>query len=341
MLTDRRAQLLRLIVREYIETAVPVASEAITYRYGLNVSPATVRNEMARLEAEGYIIQPHTSAGRIPSDKGYRYYIESLMVPEDLPEEEKRTIRHQFHQSARDVEEWLQLAAAVLAGAVHNLAVAIVPPVAAARVRHVHLVAVQDLVALLIVLLQTGKLSQQLLTLKEPATQEELDLIANKFNSLFNSRTVQEYRLLPVAEMSPLEETIAGEIVEIMREEEATGYGHAYLDGLRLVLSQPEFAQASKILEVLETVDEHNLPRFIPFQNVEPQQVNIIVGSENPQEVLRDWSVVVARYGSNAYLSGGLAVLGPTRMHYDRAVTTVRYITSVMDELLAAYYGTN
>lgn len=332
---------MRLIVRDYINTAVPVASETVTSRYGLGVSPATVRNEMARLEAEGYIIQPHTSAGRVPSDKGYRYYIESLMELEELSEEAKNTIRHQFHQSARDLDDWLQLAASVLAQAVHNLAVAILPPVTIPRLRHMHLVAVQDFVALLIVLLQTGRLCQQLLTLKVPATQEELDAVANKFNSLLRGLSVQELRRTLPAELSPLEEGIVVEVLNLMREEEAARYARAYLDGLRLVLSQPEFSRSSKVLEVLETLEEHNLPQFIPFQHIEPEQVVILIGSENPQKALREWSIVVTRYGTSSYLSGGLAVLGPTRMHYDRAITMVRYIASIMDELLVAYYGAN
>lgn len=340
MLTARRAQILRLIINSYIETAVPVASEAIARRYGLSISPATVRNEMAHLEAEGYIMQPYTSAGRIPSDKGYRYYVEGLMEAVDLDEEEKLTIRHQFHQASRGLEEWLQLAAAVLAQAVHNLAVITPPLTRAARLRHVHLVAVQDVVVLLIVLLEPARLRQRLLSLDEPVAQTELDRVANRFNHLLAGLSAREMgtRLM---ELSPLEEQVIQAITAIMEEEEVKGYGRAYLDGLRLVLGQPEFARASKILEILDALDERNLPQFIPFQDVEPQQVSVIIGGENRQDIMRQCSVVLTRYGAATGPSGALAVLGPTRMHYDRAISTVRYIASVMDELLAAYYGAN
>src|SRR2546430_69875 len=127
MLSERRESLLNLIVDEYVETAMPVGSQYIVRKHGMAVSSATVRLEMARLEDEGYISQPHTSAGRIPSDKGYRYYVESLMSEETIPWEERQTIRHQFHQAERAMEQWFQLAAAVLAHSVSNFAVVTSP----------------------------------------------------------------------------------------------------------------------------------------------------------------------------------------------------------------------
>src|SRR3990170_4641577 len=127
MLTDRREQVLRFIVEEHVRTAQPVASGAVVSRYGMPVSPATIRNEMARLEEEGYIVQPHTSAGRIPSDRGYRYYVEALMRPRELPLTVQQTIRHQFHQAAGEVAEWAHLAAAVLAARLSYAAVVTAP----------------------------------------------------------------------------------------------------------------------------------------------------------------------------------------------------------------------
>src|SRR3989304_10050179 len=115
MLTERRARILQLIIREYVDSAVPVGSETLVRRHGLRVSPATIRHEMVSLEDEGYLMQPHTSAGRIPSDKGYRYYVESLMEEEGLPDEIQRTIRHQFYQVGGSLEEWARLGAAAIA----------------------------------------------------------------------------------------------------------------------------------------------------------------------------------------------------------------------------------
>ena len=145
MLTDRRSALLNLIVEEYVDTALPVGSQVhrAQARHA-GVSSATVRMEMARLEDEGFISQPHTSAGRVPSDKGYRYYVESLMAEESLPCEERETIRHQFHQAERAMEQWFQLAAAVLAHSVSNFAVVTSPRSKETRLRHVQLVPLQE-----------------------------------------------------------------------------------------------------------------------------------------------------------------------------------------------------
>src|SRR3990170_6782512 len=140
MLTDRREQVLRFIVEEHVRTAQPVASGAVVSRYGMPVSPATVRNEMARLEEEGFIVQPHTSAGRVPTDRGYRYYVEALMPVESLPEDAQQTIRHQFHQAARELEEWARLAAAILAARLHNAAVVTAPHSPKPRLRWLELV---------------------------------------------------------------------------------------------------------------------------------------------------------------------------------------------------------
>src|SRR3990170_8599734 len=127
MLTERRARILQFIVGEYITTAAPVGSQTVVRKYGLNASSATIRSEMMRLEEEGYLSQPHTSAGRIPSDKGYRYYVESLMEEEELPDDVKRTIRHQFYQVGRVMDAWAQLAAAILATSVGTIALVTAP----------------------------------------------------------------------------------------------------------------------------------------------------------------------------------------------------------------------
>src|SRR5579883_3448202 len=135
MLTERRAQVLRLIVSDYIETATPVGSEQIVKRHALEISPATIRNEMAKLEEEGYVSHPHTSAGRVPSDRGYRYYVEALMDEPSVHPDEQRRILHQFHQSTAELSEWLGLAASVLAQSLHNLAVVSAPRSASSRLK--------------------------------------------------------------------------------------------------------------------------------------------------------------------------------------------------------------
>src|SRR5437867_715252 len=185
MLSERRENLLNLIVEEYVESAVPVGSKSIVEKHRFPYSSATVRLEMARLEDEGFIGQPHTSAGRVPSDKGYRYYVESLMAEEQLAADEREMIRHQFHQAERDLEEWFQLAAAVLAHSVRNFAVVTSPRSRETRLRHIQLVALQELSALLVVVLQEARIRQQVLNFTQPVDQDVLNAVANRLNAAY------------------------------------------------------------------------------------------------------------------------------------------------------------
>ena len=192
MLTDRRKQLLQHIVEEYVETAQPVGSRTLVDKYELSLSPATIRNEMAALEDEGLVAQPHTSAGRVPTDAGYRYYVETLMHEESLTEDLRQTIRHQFHQAARELEEWARLAAAILATRLRNAAVVTTPHSPEPRVRWIELVGVHDYLALLIIVLEEARVLQQTLMLDQPLSQEELTSLARRLNDLMAGKSAAE-----------------------------------------------------------------------------------------------------------------------------------------------------
>ena len=194
MLTERRQKLLQIIVDEYVTSAQPVGSNALVEKYRLPYSSATVRSEMAALEDEGYVTHPHTSAGRIPTDAGYRYYVEALMHDETPSEELQQTIRHQFHQAARELEEWARLAAAILAGRLNNAAVVTTPHSPEPRLRWIEIVGVHDYLALLVVVLQEARVLQQTLALEQPLTQEELTGIARRLNGLFDGKTAAQIR---------------------------------------------------------------------------------------------------------------------------------------------------
>ncbi|HEY7801116.1 MAG TPA: heat-inducible transcriptional repressor HrcA, partial [Dehalococcoidia bacterium] len=237
MLTERRAQLLSLIVREYVDSALPVGSEAIVRKHELPFSSATIRNEMAHLEEEGYISHPHTSAGRVPSDQGYRYYVEALMQESDLPQATKRTIRHQFHQAGREEDEWIQLAAAVLARAVENAAVVTVPRSPESRLKRIELVGIQDNAALLVLVLHQARVKQQVLIFPEPIEQEDLARISNRLNDAFAGHSAGEIARSQ-AQMTQLEWHVANAVREIMSASDRGGYDEAYLEGVRNVLQK-------------------------------------------------------------------------------------------------------
>jgi heat-inducible transcriptional repressor len=337
MLTERRAQVLRLVVADYVETATPVGSEQIVKRHQLELSPATIRNEMARLEEDGYISHPHTSAGRVPSDLGYRYYVEALMEEPNVSSDEQRRILHQYHQSAADLSEWLQLTASVLAQSLRNMAVVSGPRTTQSRLKHLELVSLHDFSALLVVVLQEVKVRQQALVLKEAATQDDLSRLARKLNHQFAGFTGAQIKA-GTAELSPLEEQLAEVVGDVVQSEDVVDFPDPHLEGLRNVLSQPEFAKSDRMLDILEALNERNIARAIPRTDINQDGVVVIIGSENRDDVMRDCSLVIGRYGDGDGPSGTIAVIGPTRLQYSRAIATVRYVGSLMSQLMSKLY---
>ena len=338
MLNERRAQLLSLIIREYVDSAQPVGSETIVRKHELPYSSATIRNEMARLEEEGYISHPHTSAGRVPSDQGYRYYVESLMQENDLSAGVKQTIRHQFHQAGREEDEWIHLAAAVLARAVENAAVVTLPRSPESRLKRIELVGIQDTAALLVLVLHQARVKQQVLLFPEPVEQDELTAISNRLNEVFSGQTATEVARSR-AQMTQLEWHVANAVREIMDASDRGGYDEAYLDGVRNVLKKPEFATSDKMLTMLEVLEQRNLTRLIPFRQVARDGITVMIGAENEEDAMRDYSVVISPYGMPGGITGAMAVVGPTRMHYPETISTVRFIADLMSEMLATYYN--
>jgi len=337
MLTERRAQLLSLIIREYVDSAVPVGSEAMVRKHDLPYSSATIRNEMARLEEEGYISHPHTSAGRVPSDQGYRYYVEALMHESDLPWEVKQTIRHQFHQAGREEDEWIQLAAAVLARAVENAAVVTVPRSREARLKRLELVGIQDTAALLVLVLHQARVKQQVLLFPEPVEQEQLTQMSNRLNEVFGGHTAREIGR-SAAQLTQLEWHVANAVREIMSASDRGGFDEAYMEGVRHVLTKPEFAASDKMIEMLDVLEQKNLTRLLPFAGMPADGITVKIGAENEEDTMRDYSIVLSPYGLPGGIMGAMAVVGPTRMHYSETISTVRFIASLMSEMLATYY---
>ncbi len=336
MLSERKGHILRIIVGEYISLANPVGSEAIARSYGLGVSAATIRNEMARLEEDGYIIRPHISGGGIPSDRGYRYYVES-MVQEEVPLEEQRMLSHLFHQVERELAEWNRLAAALLARMVHNVAIITSPKAVASRIKHLELVALQESLALLILLLQQAKLRQQLIAFDEVISQGELGTISRKLSALFQGLTRSQVLARSVG-LSPVEEQVKNAVVQIMAGEDERRYEEPYIEGLRHILTQPEFAHAQNMLCLMEVLESKDMVRGLLPEMLVEGGVRVIIGAENREDAMKECSMVVTRYGVPGEVNGVLGVIGPRRMPYGRAISSVRYMGSLMSDLVAELY---
>ena len=337
MISARSGKILNTIVGQYITRTVPVPSQVIASDAELGVSPATVRNEMAYLEQEGYLIRPHTSAGCIPSDKGYRYYVESIENVK-LPQAEQRLISHTFHQVEKEVEAWLRLTATLLARLVQNVAVVSLPKSADCKLKHMELLALQDSEVLAVVVLPGARVKQKLITFDQAVSQSTLTIISNKLNTAYSGLTGQQISAKEM-ELSLLEKQATDHLVEIMQAEDQQEYEDPYLDGWHFMLNQPEFAHSDRMRTLMELVEHRSLLKVIVPTKLSQHRVHVIIGKENKEKAIQNCSVVISQYGLPDEATGTIGVVGPTRMPYSHTIPTVYYLSSVLSSLVAGLYG--
>ena len=337
-LNQRRQTVLAIVVQEYIATAQPVGSKAVVDEYAFKISPATIRNEMKALEEQGYLTHPHTSAGRVPTEEGYRYFVQHLLPDQPLTQEDQVTIQHLFHQVGRESDQWAQLAAAVLAHA--SQMGALVTPLRSERCRfkHVELVEVREGLVLLVLVLQQGIVRQQTLDMALRISQEELSTLSNQLNSLLaglTARNLEQRRpLLPEWGRHVL--TV---IANLMAREDNPGNEQIFREGLSQVLMQPEFSLAEDAQQLVTILEQPPLLGSI-FSAIRAHDgVQILIGGDGRYEPLRSLSLVLARYGSAENASGVLGLVGPVRMPYSRAIPLVRYVAGVLNGLVDQWYS--
>lgn len=336
-LTDRQKYILTLVVRDYIETAQPVGSNRILERFKLDVSSATVRNEMMALSEAGYLRQPHASAGRIPTEDGYRYFVTHFVYQADLPEPTRHTITHQFYQARQDVEQWMHLAVSILAN--HSRAASLItaPHAEQARYKHLELISTQGRQVLMVLVLVGGEVLQQILTLAEPATQEQLSSAADRLNQTCIGHSAEEIDHLSF-QLNNLEQDILTLLLDDMNRGDQRVSGAMYLDGLANVLSEPEFVEPTDAHRTLRMFEERSLLQNLLARTMGSGDVGIVqvvIGGEGEFEDLKECSVVLARYGIPGIATGALGVFGPMRMSYSRNIPTVRFMADLLSGLVS------
>jgi heat-inducible transcriptional repressor len=339
-LTPRQQTVLGLVVREYVSSASPVSSRALVGCYGLEISTATVRNELALLEELGYLTHPHTSAGRVPTHQGYRYFVERLLGEVDLPLHERRTIAHQFHQARQGFEQWMPLATSVLARTARGAALVTAPQAAESRYKHLQLISTQGRLVLLILVLRGGTIKQQLLTLVEPLSQEALNEISDRLNQAYNGLAADEIRSR-IDALPSLEADVARLVVDIMHRADMHAADIVYRDGLSEVLQQPEFAEGEKAQGLVRVMEERSFLGVVLADALGPEvgSVRVLIGGEGRWDELRACSLVLARYGVTGFATGALGVVGPTRMLYGRAISAVRFVAGLLSDLVYDMYA--
>ncbi|MCS6908250.1 MAG: heat-inducible transcriptional repressor HrcA [Anaerolineales bacterium] len=340
-LTERQRLILALIIREYIETAQPVGSETLQKRYHLEASPATIRNEMAVLTEKGYLRQPHTSAGRVPTEEGYRYFVRQLMGHIDLPPDTKRTIAHQFYQAGYDLDRWMRLAASVLAQQAKAASLVTAPHVEQARFKHLELISTRGRQVLMVLVLAGGDVRQQMLTLAEPVSQEQLSTAASRLNQLLSGLGPEAISALN-APLDALEQDLVRLIVEELHHSSQILGSEVYRDGLTNVLAQPEFAESEAARRALRILEERPLLEDLLTRTLETTNVGgvqVLIGGEGTWEELRECSMILARYGAPGLATGALGVLGPIRMAYGRSISTVRFVAGLLSDLVVELHS--
>src|SRR3989338_3024677 len=306
-LTERQESILRLIIRDFTDNATPVSSKALVEKYRLDVSTATVRNEMLALTDKGYLRQPHTSAGREPTEEGYRYFVQRLGNENELPSAEKRTISHQFYQARQDIDQWLKLAASVLAQHAHGASLVTAPHQTLARFKHIELISTQGRLVLLVLVLSGGEVRQQMLTLAEPVTQEELSAAASRLNHACQGQDAEAI-LAHAGRLPTLEQEILRLVAEVLKKAEAFSASEVFRDGVTAVLAQPEFASSDSARQALRVLEERTYLEEFLAKVLTPSVggVQVVIGGEGDWQELKDCSMVLARYGVVGQATGAM-----------------------------------
>lgn len=335
MQEDRRLAVLRAIVEDYVATEEPVGSKALVERHGLNVSPATVRNDMAALEDEGYLTQPHTSAGRVPTDKGYRLFVDRLTTVKTMSVAEKRAIST-FLDEAVDLDDVVQRSVRLLSQLTRQVAVVQYPTLTRSTVRHVELVALAPARLLVVLILSTGRVEQRVLELSTPLTDDELAELRTQVNRAATGQLITDaaVKLGAFAEHRPgAPAAIAGLLVEAMsdhRSHERLVVGGA----ANLARYGDSFETAVRPL--LEALEEHVVLLKLLGEASQSGMVTVRIGAEGPYEQLSSTSVVTTGYGPNDDALATLGIVGPTRMDYPGTMAAVRavarYLSRILDE---------
>jgi heat-inducible transcriptional repressor len=335
-LTERQKMILSLVMHEYVRTAVPVGSQHIVNHYRLDMSPATVRNELAALTDMGFLRQPHTSAGRTPTEAGYRYFVGQLLQETDLPDQTRRTITHQFFQMRHDFEEWMRLAASILAHQSKAASLVTAPHSEQARMKHLELISTRGNQVLMVMVMVGGEIHQRILSLTESYSQENLSSAADRLTRMIKTAGIKQ-----ALGLKPSLPSLEQEIIEVinaeMKHANSLASGEIYLDGMSNILAEPEFSGSEEGRRALRILEERSTLQDLITRSASSSSiggVQVLIGGEGNWDELSQCSIVLARYGVVGQATGALGVLGPMRMSYGRSISTVRFLAGLLSELV-------
>lgn len=342
ILGERDAKVLEAVVEEFVQSAEPVGSRFLTKKHDFKISPATIRNVMADLEELGLLTQPHTSAGRKPTDMGYRYYVNHLMSAEPLPVPERRRMRRQISVNDRlDVQEILDSASRALSAAARQVGIVVAPRFESSVFRRIDFVWLREGRVLVILVSQAGVVHHRLVEAPEIQGQDELDRMANYLNSLLEDVPLQAVKEKILAEMAT-ETALYDSVLRLALKlgnrvlEDSSSEEGVFLSDPSPLFDQPEFASVGQIKVLFEALERKGAILKLLERASAAEGIQIAIGQENSVPDLRNCAVVSAPFGGGSTARGSVGVIGPTRMDYSRLVGLVDYTAQLLTEVLAA-----
>jgi heat-inducible transcriptional repressor len=335
-LDDRKATILRAIVAHYVRTGEPVGSKTIVDRFPLNISSATVRNEMATLEESGYIFQPHTSAGRVPTDAGYRFYVDAFTGTGNLPPTDERRIRSFFGQPHWELEEALRKTAALLSDLTDHAAVVFAPALDRSEVRHMELVDIGHERVMVVLVTNTGRVENHVVAAPENV-DVHLDHGAEMLNRIVSGVALEQagQTVRASIERFPLElRELADRVAEILEDEVTREADRVFLDGTSTIVDEDKFQDLETVRQVIGALEHKRVLLELVADALAVQRVSVRIGSENAIEEMQSCAVVTTSYGPGGNALGSLGVVGPTRMDYGHTIATVHEVASYLGRML-------
>jgi heat-inducible transcriptional repressor len=333
-LDERKARLLRVVVHEFIHTAEPVGSKTLTERYSLGVSPATIRNELAVLEEQGYLSHPHTSAGRVPTDRGYRFYVDALSGVGELARTQEETIARYF-EGAADLEETLQRTSLLLSNLTRYTAMVAPPGLDRSRLRHVELVGLGPHVIMLVLIVDSGRVEKRLVETASEVAAEDLEELRRQLNERLVGERLSRAELVldaMAAEVPPqrraLFATLAGAIGQVVGDQSTE---RVWLGGQAHIAGPDAFDGIETVRQVYEALEQQVLVLRLLQAALGKDKVSVVIGSENPVEGMEACSLVISAYLAGD-ATGSIGVLGPTRMDYLRAMAAVQAVARYLGD---------
>ena len=341
-LDERKMKILQAIIRNYLETGEPVGSRTISKYTDLNLSSATIRNEMADLEELGYIVQPHTSAGRIPSDKGYRLYVDNMMKEKEQElnnrEKEVDDMREFLNEKVDKVETLLKNMAKMLANNTSYAAMISAPQVHKNKLKFIQLSQVENHKMLCVIVLEGNIIKNKIIDVNEEIDNETLLKLNILFNSNLNGLTLEEINLGIISRMNGQ----AGNQLELARSvldavAEAIGAEdnlEIYTSGATNIFRYPELSDSNRAKELISTFEEKQLlSSLIDSDEEDGQQIKVYIGEETPVQTMKDCSVITATYELEEGVHGTIGIIGPKRMDYEKVVDTLKDIKDKLDSV--------